>query len=209
MPLSRNVNGSEDYPLRAFSLIIGLLWLCAASLGLGKIWQYEVRPGKTLPPARRWPAASEVAPLPGCYTLVMLAHPKCPCTGASLTELARLMARCRSSLSAYVLFYKPLDAPADWEKTARYSQAAAIPGVRVLTDENGREAKRFHAATSGQTFLYDPEGRLLFSGGITFARGHAGDNAGSDAISEAINQGRAKRAATPVFGCSLLGAEPK
>ncbi len=38
------------------------------------------------------------------------------------------------------------------------------------------------SSTSGQVLLYDPSGRLAFSGGITAARGHVGDNAGSDAI---------------------------
>ena len=38
--------------------------------------------------------------------------------------------------------------------------------------------QRFGAETSGQTLLYDRDGRLLFSGGTTGSRGHDGDNAG-------------------------------
>jgi len=44
---------------------------------------------------------------------------------------------------------------------------------------------------------------LVFSGGITQSRGHAGDNAGENAIISLINTRAADQAKTPVFGCSL------
>jgi hypothetical protein len=46
---------------------------------------------------------------------------------------------------------------------------------------------------------------LLFSGGITPARGHEGDSAGSDAIVELV-KGRipSNVIREPVFGCTLL-----
>ena len=47
-------------------------------------------------------------------------------------------------------------------------------------------------------------GDLLFSGGITFARGHAGDNAGRTAI-EACAAGQSPGyRQTPVFGCPII-----
>ncbi len=75
-----------------------------------------------------------------------------------------------------------------------------------MEDIQGREALRFGAATSGQTLLYDASGRLLFSGGITPARGHAGDNDGSDALLELLSGGSGRHHQTPVFGCSLRDA---
>jgi len=47
---------------------------------------------------------------------------------------------------------------------------------------------RFGAETSGHTLLFDSGGRLLLSGGITDSRGHAGDNAGENAIVALINR---------------------
>lgn len=76
-----------------------------------------------------------------------------------------------------------------------------------MIDDNGAEANRFHAATSGQTLLYDAAGRLLFSGGITGSRGHSGDNAGQTAIVSLVNSGAAELTETSVFGCPLF--EPK
>jgi hypothetical protein len=60
--------------------------------------------------------------------------------------------------------------------------------------------------TSGQTVLYDNEGALLFSGGITGARGHAGDNAGRTSLVELLNRGAAGRSRTSVFGCPLFAS---
>jgi len=57
------------------------------------------------------------------------------------------------------------------------------------------------------TVVYDPSGRLLFRGGITSARGHAGDNAGRSAIVAAVEANDPARMATPTFGCELFGKE--
>ncbi len=134
----------------------------------------------------------------------MLAHPKCPCTRASIGELAQIVAETQGKLTAYVLFTKPQGAGADWDDTELRRSAAAIPGVTVVTDADGSEARRFGAETSGHTLLFDPDGALLFSGGITASRGHAGRNAGESAIIAAVNGGRSDSAGTPVFGCSLI-----
>jgi hypothetical protein len=134
----------------------------------------------------------------------MLAHPHCPCTRASIRELARLIAQAQGRVTAYALFVKPAGSSDDWEKTDLCQSAASIPGVSVVVDD-GVEAGRFHAVTSGQTVLYDAEGHLLFSGGITGSRGHSGDNAGRTAIVSLLNTGEAERMESSVFGCPLFG----
>ena len=75
--------------------------------------------------------------------------------------------------------------------------------MKVAADFDSAEAKRFSATTSGHAMLFDRGGRLRFSGGITDARGHEGDNDGRDAVVSIINGGDRMPAATPVFGCSL------
>jgi hypothetical protein len=75
--------------------------------------------------------------------------------------------------------------------------------VDLRIDEGGAEARRFGAATSGQALLYDAAGRLVFSGGITPARGHSGDSAGRDAIIRWVERGTAPQKSAFVFGCSL------
>jgi hypothetical protein len=113
------------------------------------------------------------------------------------------MADTEGKLEACVVFIKPKGASTDWDDTELRRSAAAIPGVTVLTDADGSEARRFGAETSGHTLLFDRTGALLFSGGITASRGHAGRNDGESAIIAAVNGKQTLRARTPVFGCSL------
>ncbi len=113
-------------------------------------------------------------------TLVMFAHPQCPCTRASLAELERIISKSQGTVTPWIVFYKPSHTDDGWERTDLWRTAAAIPGAHVISDPDGAEARHFHVATSGQTLLYDAEGRLLFSGGITAARGHEGDNLGKN-----------------------------
>jgi hypothetical protein len=180
------------------------LWLLVIGIGLSFLWGYENTPGVAAEPPREWPVDSQIRRDSNRATLIMLAHPHCPCTRASIGELASLMAHSQGRLTAYVLFLKPNGFSEDWEKTALWQNAASIPGVEAVVDNDGTEARRFHAHTSGQTLLYDADGRLLFSGGITASRGHSGDNAGRSAIASLVSTGAAERDETFVFGCPLF-----
>jgi hypothetical protein len=49
----------------------------------------------------------------------------------------------------------------------------------------------------------------MFSGGITDARGHAGDNDGRDAVEAYLTGGVPGCTQTPVFGCPIaVGTTP-
>jgi hypothetical protein len=158
----------------------------------------------------RWPAQSAIPRIAGKPTLVMFVHPHCPCTRASMSELAEVMARCQKLVSAHVVFFHPGNSGEEWSHSDLWRAAEAIPGVSVQSDEDGREARLFHGETSGHTILYDGQGRLLFDGGITVARGHSGDNAGTDAIEAMLHGKTAQQAMTPVFGCPIFerGSRP-
>jgi len=193
-----------------FVVAVGALgWMLAVGMGLSILYNYENAPGMMKPAPRQWPISSKIQREPGRAALVMLAHPHCSCTRASIGELALIMARAQDSMKAYVLFIKPAGFSADWVKTDLWNTAKAIPGVTVIEDSEGKEARMFHAETSGQALLYDDTGRLLFSGGITGSRGHYGDNAGRSAIVSLLSKGIADRNETFVFGCSLFGSHSK
>ncbi len=178
-------------------------WILVTATGLSALWRYENAPGPASIPPTDWPSESRIKRASDRATLIMLSHPHCPCTRASIEELNKLMAQAQGRVVAYVLFLKPTDTSTDWEKTDLWQTAARIPGVKVVADDNGIEASHFNAVTSGQTALYDVDGHLLFSGGITSARGHSGDNAGRSAIVSLLTAGDADRTATAVFGCPL------
>ncbi|MCH8148672.1 MAG: RedB protein [Planctomycetes bacterium] len=135
---------------------------------------------------------------------MMFIHPKCPCNLASLEEFARILARCKSLADMYAVFVRPPGVGGGWEKSRNWATVAAIPEIHMAVDENGVEARRFGATTSGHVQLYDAEGNLKFTGGITGARGHAGDNAGADAVRSWLRRGFADLRRTVVFGCPLF-----
>ena len=180
------------------------LWLLAVGAGFAVVLGYQNAGGRTGEPPTRWPKTTQALLDQERFTLVMFAHPQCPCTRASMGELNRLLARCSGRVAAQVWFFKPGVFPSDWTRTDLWRSAAAIPGVAVREDADGAQARLFGAETSGHVLLYDKQGQLLFHGGITGGRGHAGDNAGEDAIIALTAGGHATLAQTPVYGCSLL-----
>jgi len=190
--------------INAVSLVLGcVIWLSFITAASVFLIVYERSPGSASQSSATWPATTKVKRVSGNFTLVMFVHPKCPCTDATITELAVLMTRCRQ-LRPSLLFIKPSGLIPNWEKTETWYRAKNIPGVTVFADDDSEEAKRFRATTSGQTMLYDPSGKLIFRGGITVGRGHEGDNQGLDTIESLVTgKTRTTCADAPVFGCSL------
>ncbi len=183
--------------------LLGIAWAVAIAFGIRFLLNYETRPGHVGTVPGSWPAHSTVQLATDRLTLVMIAHPECPCTRASVAELAEVMARTQGKISAYVLFYLPTKRDASWADTELRNNAAQIPGVTVLSDLDGVEAGRFGAETSGHTFVYDAAGKLLFNGGITASRGHSGDNDGESTVVSLAHNQAATRSQTFVFGCSI------
>ena len=188
-----------------FPIVCGAVWLGTTVAGLGILWASENTPGVRMAVPAQWPVASRISPAPGIATLVLFAHPRCPCTRAGVGELEKLMAQCAGRVRAHVIFYKPPGASDEWAHTDLWSSAAAIPGVTVQCDEDGAEAARFGATTSGFVVLYDRFGQLRFNGGITSERGHSGDNEGRSAIVAVLNGQTPRLTVMPVFGCSFSG----
>lgn len=176
----------------------------AIAAGLVMLLGYANTPGPAGASPAVWPQAAMVQRTPGRPTLVVFAHPECACTRATVSELARIMATRHTALDAVIHVVLPAGAPREWSQDSLGAAAAAIPGVQIVQDRDGVEARRFGAVTSGQTLLYDAHGRLAFSGGITASRGHEGDSAGRDAILHVLAGGTSARAFTPVFGCILV-----
>jgi hypothetical protein len=185
-------------------LAVLLLWLAVVGSGLGALSKYAETPGPAAAAPDRWPAGARVHLDSLRPTLVLFAHPRCACSRATIGELAVLMTHAQGRVATHVLFFTPARAAAEWTRTDLWRSAAVIPGVTVESDDDGVEAARFGSQVSGQALLYSTDGRLLFSGGITGARGHAGDNPGRSTLTSLLVEERSARARpTPVFGCSL------
>lgn len=178
------------------------LWAFALGAGVVTMTDYAARPGAAgNSPAKlstRGAAANDAAH----PTLLVFAHPYCPCSRATFAELARLSERAAGDINIRVFFYQPPEQSREWVESALWREAAAIPGVSVAAAGDA-DLEKFGALTSGQALLYDDGNQLVFSGGITRARGHEGDNNGRTAIENFLAGEPVALSQTPVFGCAL------
>jgi hypothetical protein len=190
-------------------LLTGIVLAWLATIAAGFLWlsAYQAAAGRPAPAFVDWPTDSAIRPKAGRFTLILFAHPRCPCTRASLDGLSWVLARSQGKVDAYAVFVLPEGAPDGWERTALWNEAAAIPSVRAVSDVHGTETVLFGARTSGQTLLYDPHGRLVFRGGLTAGRGHPGDSPGRRAIVACFADATPERRDLPVFGCPLLDSD--
>ena len=185
----------------------GTVWLVAVVVGLALVASYDHRPGAQSNSPDAWPDETPLVRSHEQPTLVMFAHPRCDCTRASLAEFAEVMARAAVRPKAYVVFIRPGRVESRWEMTELWRAAEAIPGVRVVRDDDGEESKRFRVQTSGQTLLYDASGRLVFSGGTTASRGKAGDSLGRASLLALLEAEAPPASSASVFGCPLHATE--
>jgi hypothetical protein len=167
---------------------------------------YESIPGPAALTSEEWPSNSVIPFSPGRINIVVLAHPRCPCTRASLNELQALLGRCQFRTATHVLFWMPCKAGDEWRRTDLWQLADRIPGVQTHADEEGTEAMRFGAMTSGHIMIFRGNGTRIFSGGLTTERGRSGDGTVATAICQLINQENLSRPERPVFGCPLFDA---
>lgn len=184
-----------------------MLALWAAAVGTGSWFmlghEFEVTAStKSVPNLP--PELGRMVPESKPLTIVIAIHPECPCTGASIEQLDRLMTRNPESIQAVALLWaeesNPTHSPAgDYQR-----RLSALPNVTIVADPGGEKAKSFGAVVSGSVAAYDANGNLRFQGGLTASRGHAGSSAGMD-ILEAIARGQPTGdfAETPAFGCAF------
>lgn len=184
-------------------------WLSAATAGLLAIADYDAKPCASAQPPLRWPLLNswgeESLPRNSSQpTLLLFLHPKCPCSRASLSEVARLAHAEQGRVNIIVLFTQPANVADDWSHTDLWQQAVANRELLTVIDQAGLVTQQFGVQTSGQILLYDRHGNLQFDGGVTPGRGHTGESVGRFLLS-AIIAGQTpaipKRCAT--FGCPL------
>lgn len=185
-------------------IFAAVLWGACVLTGFAVLGAEQFTPASVGMLATTFPRDSKLALASDKPTLVLFLHPHCPCSRATLTELEKLQTQTRDKVAVIILFTIPPKTPAGWERGELLDRAHAISGAQVCLDQNGATAQQFGVLGSGHTLLYAPTGRLLFSGGITAARGEAGDNPGETAVADLVLHGHADLTRTPVFGCQLL-----
>ncbi|RYZ41042.1 MAG: RedB protein [Myxococcaceae bacterium] len=179
------------------------LWLLASALGSGLLWSHASTAGPSATPPSRLPEALAPVRRPGTWSLLVFLHPQCPCSRATLAELAKLTAHAGRRLATRVFIWAPRQAPPDFVRSELWTRAQALSGVEVVADVDGQAARAMGARTSGQVVLFSPEGIERFSGGITPARGHEGDSEGNRTLRALVDTQAPGSPVAPVFGCAL------
>ncbi|HEY3757191.1 MAG TPA: hypothetical protein VGL42_13655 [Opitutaceae bacterium] len=173
-------------------------WLIAVVSAFGALLKYSSRPGEARAPDATAPAVIASLQHPGRALLIMVVHPRCPCTTASLDEMGDLLARVPPGCDTVLLRYTAKDWPAG-PATAQVGPAV----VRVVADLDGAMAARLGAFTSGHCVLVDAKGVIRFYGGLTLSRGHRGRSPAQDTILAILAGHDFPLRSTPVYGCSL------
>jgi hypothetical protein len=143
--------------------LVGSLWLASVIIALALVTNHDFAAGAAGPSLTQWPTQSHVPFSDHNYSLVMFAHPRCPCTHTRLEELARLATRHPNIVTPRVVFIKPAGADTSWEQTDQWSTASTFPSMRVLRHLDGTGTRLFHAQTSHHTLLFGSSGELLLA----------------------------------------------
>jgi hypothetical protein len=189
--------------IAAFGAVV--LWAIAVASGMGLVWRHAATPGASGSPPTHWPEHTRLHFRPGQWHVIVVCHPYCPCTRATLEEMARVMTRAPATTRVQVVIARPGSLAVDWSALKLRALAERLPQTAVVIDEEGGEPAVWGVRTSGHVLVYTPDGRLRFSGGITASRSHEGDNAGADAVWRLLTGQLTEPVSTPVFGCPLAG----
>src|SRR2546430_17192775 len=90
---------------RIGTLIIGILaaiWVTAGVSGQRVMLNYDYTAATAGGPPSKWPHESLLPRTRGVPTIVVVAHPHCPCSRATVEQLDRLIARLQGHGSAVV-----------------------------------------------------------------------------------------------------------
>lgn len=188
----------RNIPLSLFVLC----WLLLAAGGVAALADYAARPGSAGNPPQVWPEQIAILRTANRPTLVMMIHPECPCSRASLGELERILGHYPGKLDVHLLMADSETRP-EWRESDLWRRVRALSGVSITSDHSEQLFRIFDSYTSGHVLLYGAGGKLVFSGGITASRGHEGMNAGRQIVESYLEGIPEVGHEAPVFGCNL------
>ncbi len=197
------VLGAEFLKNNIAVFLLFATWIASVGYGYSMLIHYGLKPNSRINNLASWPQQSKLLLDKQLNTLVVFIHPKCPCSRATLVELDRLLVNANNKLKVIAVFIQPVASDADWSKTDLWQQAGLLKGVQRYIDKANLEAGLFNATTSGEVYLFKPNGGLVYHGGITAGRGHEGDNAGRSAIVTYVRSGKIMEPQGYAYGCSI------
>src|ERR1700704_5204871 len=113
---------------RVSTVVAVVLWIAAVGMGARTLLRYANTPARATSPPGNWPTDTRIRSAPGHPILLVFAHPECPCTRATLAELALMIAQLgasRDSVASYVLFSAPSTLLDGWDKSGLWQSAVS------------------------------------------------------------------------------------
>jgi hypothetical protein len=180
--------------------VLGLVLI----ISLYKSFAFEFTPARRSGVSETWPQAADYQ-RGARGTLVVFLHPQCPCSRATLSQLDRLrLAASEHDVTFHAIFSG--DPEMEQEPSSLVKSARGLTGVATHLDSQSASARSFGALTSGEAYLYDAAGNLVYHGGLTPSRGHEGSCPSLDFLNGWLRDkptSTAPALSGPVFGCEL------
>ena len=183
-------------------------WIVTSLYGIYFSINYSSTPGESSKWSEPWPEQSQLKFEPDKFNFVVFLHPECDCSKATLNQIEEIVKDAGSEKIHYLaVFLLPEKMRIAWGESDLLKRTRGIKNLQIYIDDQ-KEFQRFGVKTSGQTLIFGPSKDLLFSGGLTVARGHIGVSMGQDFVLSlfkgrdlAKNKIDKKINLTPVFGC--------
>jgi hypothetical protein len=168
-------------------------WITAFAYGAHVMMAYDTTAGR----------AADRAPLVAsskrkAWTCIMIVHPDCPCTRSSLAALREIVARYDDTVEFRIVMVsdeRKLD-------STNYKAALSIPKAALTWISSEKADELYDSHTSGQTFILNRSGKVVFTGGITPGRGTDKPSYALQ-LFESVLAGKPIREFSPVYGCAL------
>jgi len=181
-------------------LVPVVVWIVLIGIGMVKVGGWIGTPGRSGPVRDHWPLGTTLVQRSGRPTLILFAHPMCPCLKATRTELERVLLEIPTPLDLVIEVFSPAEGGFTWSPE---TLCGSLKHPRLILDPDGSDALRFGVRISGHVLLYGEEGGLIFSGGITSGRGEVGPNPAMDALRCCLLGKSNAVTVWPVFGCPI------
>ncbi len=149
--------------------------------------------------------------LPAKWTVLYFWSNGCPCVqDCQRLSLSPLSKQYQSRVSFYALASNEIDLTADAIRLRAQVKAQQLP-YPVLLDAKHHLADKLHARITPETFLFDPQGRIVFQGvpddswEVKQRTGKSGATQFylADALKQALAGKKVMRARVKALGCSI------
>src|SRR4026208_322142 len=106
------------FTIRSAWLLAVLLWLGLVAFGYSKLLRYSFTEGGLAQAPRNLPASLAPTPASKRSPMFLALHPRCPCSRATVREMAKILSRAADTVDVTVLVYMPGAPPQHWMQNA-------------------------------------------------------------------------------------------